>query len=76
VSAGGYGLHVIIDDGGGLSTLYGHLDSVAVTAGDDVLAGEVIGTLGSTGNSTGPHLHFEVRRDGIAEDPREDIALP
>ena len=76
VSATGYGLHVIIDHGGGLSSLYGHLDTVLVASGDLVLGGEVIGTVGSTGNATGPHLHFEIRRDGIAEDPRLDLALP
>jgi murein DD-endopeptidase MepM/ murein hydrolase activator NlpD len=76
VSATGYGLHVVIDDGGGLSTLYGHLDRVDIAVGQYIGAGEVIGTVGSTGNSTGPHLHFEVRRDGVPEDPRNDIALP
>jgi murein DD-endopeptidase MepM/ murein hydrolase activator NlpD len=76
VSATGYGLHVIIDHGGGLSSLYGHLDTVIVLSGDYVDAGQVIGTVGSTGNATGPHLHFEIRRDGIAEDPRLDLALP
>jgi murein DD-endopeptidase MepM/ murein hydrolase activator NlpD len=76
ISATGYGLHVIIDHGGGLSSLYGHLNTVTVTTGDYVEAGEVIGTVGSTGKATGPHLHFEIRRDGIAEDPRQDLALP
>jgi murein DD-endopeptidase MepM/ murein hydrolase activator NlpD len=76
VSATGYGLHVIIDHGGGLSSLYGHLNTVLVVSGDLVAAGEIIGTVGSTGNATGPHLHFEIRRDGIAEDPRLDLVLP
>jgi murein DD-endopeptidase MepM/ murein hydrolase activator NlpD len=76
LSAGGYGLHVIIDHGGGLTSLYGHLDTVVITSGAYVLAGQVIGTVGATGNATGPHLHFEIRRDGIAEDPRQDLALP
>ncbi len=76
LSVTGYGLHVIIDHGGGLSSLYGHLDSVSIISGAYVAAGEVIGTVGSTGNATGPHLHFEIRRDGIAEDPRQDLALP
>ena len=76
VSATGYGLHVIIDHGGGLSSLYGHLDTVIVANGTYVVSGQVIGTMGSSGNATGPHLHFEIRRDGIAEDPRQDVALP
>jgi len=76
LSVTGYGLHVVIDHGGGLSSLYGHLDTVTITTGAYVTAGEVIGTVGSTGNATGPHLHFEIRRDGIAEDPRQDLALP
>ena len=76
VSATGYGIHVIIDHGDGLSSLYGHLDTVIVLSGEYVDAGQVIGTVGSTGNATGPHLHFEIRRDGIAEDPRLDLALP
>jgi murein DD-endopeptidase MepM/ murein hydrolase activator NlpD len=76
VSATGYGLHVVIDHGDGLSSLYGHLDTVLVMSGDVVTAGQVIGTVGSTGNATGPHLHFEIRRDGIAEDPQLDLALP
>jgi murein DD-endopeptidase MepM/ murein hydrolase activator NlpD len=76
LSTTGYGLHVIIDHGGGLSSLYGHLDAVVITSGEYVLAGQIIGTVGSSGNATGPHLHFEIRRDGIAEDPRQDLALP
>jgi len=76
LSATGYGLHVIIDHGGGLSSLYGHLDTVVIVSGAYVTAGQEIGTVGSTGNATGPHLHFEIRRDGIPEDPRLDLALP
>jgi murein DD-endopeptidase MepM/ murein hydrolase activator NlpD len=76
VSAAGFGLHIVIDHGGGLSSLYGHLDTVLVTSGAFVIAGQVIGTVGSSGNATGPHLHFEIRRDGIAEDPLLDLALP
>jgi murein DD-endopeptidase MepM/ murein hydrolase activator NlpD len=76
VSATGYGLHVVIDHGGGLSSLYGHLDTVLVESGDGVVAGQIIGFVGSSGNATGPHLHFEIRRDGIAEDPHLDLALP
>lgn len=76
VSMAGYGLHVIVDHGDGLTTLYAHLSAVTVAEGDAVAAGDVIGRAGSTGNSTGPHLHFEVRRDGIPEDPTLDVALP
>ncbi len=76
LSATGYGLHVIIDHGGGLSSLYGHLDTVTIVSGEYVTGGEVIGTVGSTGNATGPHLHFEIRRDNIPEDPRLDVSLP
>jgi murein DD-endopeptidase MepM/ murein hydrolase activator NlpD len=76
LSAAGYGLHVVIDHGGGLSSLYGHLDTVIVANGAYVVSGQVIGTMGSSGNATGPHLHFEIRRDRIAEDPRQDVALP
>jgi murein DD-endopeptidase MepM/ murein hydrolase activator NlpD len=76
LSATGYGLHVIVNHGGGLTSVYGHLDTVVITSGEYVLAGQVIGTVGSSGNATGPHLHFEIRRDGIAEDPRQDLALP
>jgi murein DD-endopeptidase MepM/ murein hydrolase activator NlpD len=66
---GGYGLHVILEHGGGIATLYGHLESTSLTAGDAVAAGGEIGRVGSTGMSTGPHLHFEVRRDGRPVDP-------
>jgi len=75
VSATGYGLHVVVDHGGGLTSLYGHLSAVSVVDGAAVEAGEVVGAVGSTGNSTGPHLHFEIRRDGIPEDPRLDLDL-
>lgn len=66
---GGYGRTVMIDHGGDLKTLYGHLSTVYVRTGQTVLRGEVVGLVGSTGNSTGPHLHFEVRKGGTYRDP-------
>ena len=75
-STTGFGLHVIIDHGDGLVSLYGHLSTVIVATGEAVEAGRQIGTVGSTGNSTGPHLHFEIDRDGIPEDPLTDLVLP
>ena len=65
----GYGTHVIIDHGGGLQTVYAHLSRCSVSFGETVRAGQVVGRSGNTGNSTGPHLHFEVRRLGTPIDP-------
>lgn len=72
----GYGTHVIIDHDGGLQTVYAHLSQVSVKLGMTVLEGQQIGQSGSTGNSTGPHLHFEVRRYGKAIDPEPLLNEP
>jgi murein DD-endopeptidase MepM/ murein hydrolase activator NlpD len=65
----GYGNLVVIDHGNGLSTAYAHNSSLAVSVGQSVAAGEVVSYSGNTGNSTGPHVHFEVRVNGSAVDP-------
>lgn len=65
----GYGNRVMIDHGNGYITLYGHMSKILVTAGQTVRRGDQIGLEGSTGRSTGPHLHFEIRRNGVHLDP-------
>lgn len=67
--AGNYGNLVVIDHGGGLQTRYAHLAQIDVEVGAELDAGARLGSVGNTGRSTGPHLHFEVRRDGQAENP-------
>jgi murein DD-endopeptidase MepM/ murein hydrolase activator NlpD len=69
--SGGYGRMIEIDHGNGLATRYGHLSEIDVRVGDKIRIGQTIGRLGSTGRSTGPHLHYETRVDGEAVDPQK-----
>ena len=66
-----YGYYVVVDHGNGMSTLYAHLSKISVAAGDQVSAGEILGNGGSTGYSTGDHLHFEIHRNGSVLNPLE-----
>jgi murein DD-endopeptidase MepM/ murein hydrolase activator NlpD len=66
----GYGKHVIIDNADHITSLYGHMNSISVKVGDEVKPGDVVGTRGSTGWSTGPHTHFEIDVFGVPVNPR------
>ncbi len=65
----GYGNEIVIDHGNGYQTLYAHLNAFYVNVGDNVVKGQQIGEMGNTGNSTGPHLHFEVRQGTVQRNP-------
>ena len=71
-----YGNYVLIDHGGGISTLYAHMSGQAVSAGDYVEAGTLVGWVGLTGNTSGYHLHFEVRENGSVVNPRNYLIFP
>ena len=69
LNSGPYGLHTLLTHGSELTTMYAHQSSSKVKAGQSVTKGQIIGLVGTTGWSTGPHLHFEVRINGTAYDP-------
>jgi murein DD-endopeptidase MepM/ murein hydrolase activator NlpD len=69
--SGGYGKMVEVDHGNGLSTRYGHLSQIDVDVGEKIRIGQIVGRMGSTGRSTGPHVHYETRVDGEAVDPQK-----
>ncbi|WP_316734844.1 M23 family metallopeptidase [Pedobacter aquatilis] len=72
---GGYGNCIVIKHGNGFETYYGHLSKILVKVGDEITAGNEIGKVGSTGRSTGPHLHYEVHKNGKVVNPRSFLTL-
>jgi murein DD-endopeptidase MepM/ murein hydrolase activator NlpD len=70
----GYGNLLIIDHRNGFETRYAHLSTILVSAGQSVGKGQLVALMGSTGNSTGPHLHFEIREKGVRKNP--ELYLP
>ena len=72
---GGYGNCIVINHGNGFQTYYGHLSKILVAEGQQIMLGENIGKVGSTGRSTGPHLHYEIHRNGKAISPRSFLTL-
>ena len=72
----GYGRYVLLDHCDGFVTIYGHCSNLTVTQGQYVVQGQQIGNVGSTGNSTGPHLHFEVRYNGVKQNPMNFVQKP
>jgi murein DD-endopeptidase MepM/ murein hydrolase activator NlpD len=71
----GYGNLVVVDHGAGVATFYAHLSSIVVSIGQEIAAGQLVGYVGTTGRSTGPHLHYEVRANGHPVDPDSAISL-
>lgn len=71
--SGGYGNYIMLSHGNGVQTVYGHCTSLLVNVGEYVSQGQAIATVGSTGNSTGNHLHFEIRVNGIAQNPQNYV---
>ncbi len=72
----GYGRYVVLDHGDGYTTIYGHCSNLVVTEGQYVNQGQQIANVGSTGNSTGPHLHFEIRYNGVKQNPMNFVTKP
>jgi murein DD-endopeptidase MepM/ murein hydrolase activator NlpD len=68
---GGYGKFVVVKHPDGMTSHYGHMERISVTPGQRIRAGDIIGTVGSTGISTGPHLHFEIRVNGTIQHPEK-----